>query len=195
MEIHQCFISPLAFDKNEGIVQELKEHILNNEPKKDTLIAKSIKHNLKESSFDFFNSNDIAVTTAVNYFTQCLKETVNQQMQENFNYEIAYVDSWFHIGEKYSTHEVHKHPNCSWCGIFYVDPGDINEGGSTIFMNPINMNFKDISNNFMDASIEVVPEVGKLVLFPSYLQHYQSLYTGDKKRIVMGFNIKILDRV
>ncbi len=62
-------------------------------------------------------------------------------------------------------------------------------------MNPINMNFKDISNNFMDASIEVVPEVGKLVLFPSYMQHYQALYIGDKKRIVVGFNMKILDRV
>ena len=195
MEIHQCFISPLVFDKNEGIVQELKEHILNNEPKKDTSIAKSIKHNLKESSFDFFNSNDIAVRTSVDYFIQCLKQTVNQQLQENCNYEIEFVDSWFHIGEKYSTHEVHKHPNCSWCGIFYVDPGDINKGGSTIFMNPINMNFKDISNNFMDASIEVVPEVGKLVLFPSYMQHYQALYIGDKKRIVVGFNMKILDRV
>lgn len=195
MEIHQCFISPLVFDKNEGIVQGLKEHILNNEPNKDTSIAKSIKHNLKESSFDFFNSNDIAVRTSVDYFIQCLKQTVNQQLQENCNYEIEFVDSWFHIGEKYSTHEVHKHPNCSWCGIFYVDPGDINKGGSTIFMNPINMNFKDISNNFMDASIEVVPEVGKLVLFPSYMQHYQALYTGDKKRIVVGFNMKILDRV
>lgn len=196
MEIHQCFTTLLVFDKNEGIVQGLKEHILNTEPQGiDSNIAGEIKHNLKESEFDFFSSNDIAVRTSVDYFTECLKQTVNQQLQENCNYEIEYVDSWFHIGEKYSIHEVHKHPNCSWCGIFYVDPGDINGGGSTMFLSPININFKDISSNSMDASIGVAPEAGKLVLFPSYLQHYQSLYTGDQKRIVVGFNMKILDRV
>ena len=27
------------------------------------------------------------------------------------------------------------------------------------------------------------------------VQHYQTLYTGDEKRIVIGFNMKILDRV
>lgn len=195
MESINFFQTPFVFDMNGDIVQGLKEHILNNEPNRDTLISKGIKHNLKESSFDFFNSDDIAVTTAVDYFTECLKRTVNQQLQENCDYEIEFVDSWFHIGDKYSTHEVHKHPNCSWCGIFYVDPGDINKGGNTIFMNPIVINFKDISNNFIDSSLEIVAQKGKLVLFPSYLQHYQSLYTGDEKRIVIGFNMKILDRV
>ena len=34
----------------------------------------------------------------------------------------------------------------------------------------------------------VNPEAGKLVLFPSYLQHYQSLYSGSKDRIVVAFN-------
>ena len=34
-------------------------------------------------------------------------------------------------------------------------------------------------------------ENGLLVLFPSYLQHYQSIYTGKKNRIVVAFNAQI----
>ena len=147
--------------------------------------------------FDFFNSNESIIQESVRWFGDCLVKTVSEFNNNILNgqYGVGFVDSWFHIGEKYSIHEVHRHPNCSWCGIFYVDPGDINGGGSTMFLSPININFKDISSNSMDGSIGVAPEAGKLILFPSYLQHYQSLYTGDQKRIVVGFNMKILDRV
>ena len=120
---------------------------------------------------------------------------MNDLYNGSFDYKISFNDSWYHISKKNSSHDAHNHRNCSWCGIFYVDPGDINKGGNTIFMNPIVINFKDISNNFIDSSLEIVAQKGKLVLFPSYLQHYQSLYTGDEKRIVIGFNMKILDRV
>ena len=44
----------------------------------------------------------------------------------------------------------------------------------------------------MFTSMKVIPENGKLVLFPSYLDHYQSLYTGDKERIVIGFNMTLV---
>ena len=38
---------------------------------------------------------------------------------------------------------------------------------------------------------QVKPENGLLILFPSYLQHYQSIYTGKKDRIVVAFNAQI----
>ena len=41
----------------------------------------------------------------------------------------------------------------------------------------------------MEARIK--PEDGLLVLFPSYLQHYQSLYIGAKDRIVIAFNAQV----
>ena len=193
MEIHQVFSTPLAYHKNEDIVDGLKNYILDNPPQGiDSNVAIQIKHNLKESSFDFFNSDHIIIKESMNYFANCLLETIGQIQNKNLDYGVGFIDSWCHIGKKYSSHEVHKHSNCSWCGIFYVDIGDVGSG-ETVFKNPIDSTFKDAGNNYAFTSLRVIPENGKLVLFPSYLDHYQSLYTGDKERIVIGFNMTLVE--
>ena len=42
-----------------------------------------------------------------------------------------------------------------------------------------------------ETAFAVKPEIGKLVIFPSYLSHFQSLYTGSKDRIVVAFNCRV----
>ena len=194
MRIDQAFCTPLVYHKNEDIVDGLKKYILDNQPQGvDSNVAAYAKHNLKESRFDFFNSNESIIQESVRWFGDCLVKTVSEFNNNILNgqYGVGFVDSWFHIGKKYSSHDVHNHGNCSWCGIFYVDGGDISNGGETIFRNPVTPNFTDCGNNYVFTSIRVMPEKGKLVLFPSYLDHYQSLYTGDKDRIVVGFNMTL----
>ena len=39
----------------------------------------------------------------------------------------------------------------------------------------------------------VKPKDGMLVLFPSYLIHYQALYTGMQDRVVIAFNSSVTD--
>ena len=194
MRVDQVFSTPLVYHKNEGIVDGLKKYILDNQPQGvDSNVAAYAKHNLKESRFDFFNSNESIIQESMRWFGDCLVQTISEFNNNILNgqYGVGFTDSWFHIGKKYSSHEVHNHGNCSWCGIFYVDGGDISNGGETIFRNPVTPNFTDCGNNYVFTSIKVVPENGKLVLFPSYLDHYQSLYTGDKDRIVVGFNMTL----
>ena len=194
MKIDQVFSTPLAYHKNESIVDGLKKDILDNQPQGvDSNVAAYAKHNLKESRFDFFNSNESIIQESMRWFGDCLVKTVSEFNNNILNgqYGVGFVDSWFHIGKKYSSHDVHNHGNCSWCGIFYVDSGEVDKGGETIFRNPINTTFTDCGNNYVFTSIRVIPENGKLVLFPSYLDHYQSLYTGDKDRIVIGFNMTL----
>ena len=194
MKIDQVFSTPLAYHKNESIVDGLKKYILDNQPQGvDSNVAAYAKHNLKESRFDFFNSNESIIQESMRWFGDCLVKTVSEFNNNILNgqYGVGFVDSWFHIGKKYSSHDVHNHGNCSWCGIFYVDSGEVDKGGETIFRNPVTSNFTDCGNNYVFTSIRVIPENGKLVLFPSYLDHYQSLYTGDKERIVIGFNMTL----
>jgi len=194
MKIDQVFSTPLAYHKNESIVDGLKKYILDNQPQGvDSNVAAYAKHNLKESRFDFFNSNESIIQESMRWFGDCLVKTVSEFNNNILNgqYGVGFVDSWFHIGKKYSSHDVHNHGNCSWCGIFYVDSGEVDKGGETIFRNPVTSNFTDCGNNYVFTSIRVIPENGKLVLFPSYLDHYQSLYTGDKDRIVIGFNMTL----
>ncbi len=200
MRIDQAFCTPLVYHKNEDIVDGLKKYILDNQPQGvDSNVGADIKHNLKESRFDFFNSNESIIQESIRWFGNCLVETVThfdnyyreKHLVLNGKYGVGFVDSWFHIGKKYSVHEVHNHGNCSWCGIFYVDVGDVGSG-ETVFRNPITSTFTDCGNSYMFTSMKVIPENGKLVLFPSYLDHYQSLYTGDKDRIVIGFNMTLV---
>ena len=39
--------------------------------------------------------------------------------------------------------------------------------------------------------VRIKPEDGMLVVFPSYLNHYQALYEGVEDRIVVAFNSTI----
>ena len=44
------------------------------------------------------------------------------------------------------------------------------------------------------SQYRVKAEDGKLILFPSFLTHYQSLYEGTKDRIVIAFNASVFKR-
>ena len=43
------------------------------------------------------------------------------------------------------------------------------------------------------SSVRVKPKDGMLVLFPSYLIHYQAPYKGTQDRIVIAFNCSVTD--
>ena len=63
------------------------------------------------------------------------KRTVNQIQMEKYGYNIRFNESWYHITKINGMHEPHIHPNCSWCGVLYVQSGD--EGSDTVFENYI----------------------------------------------------------
>lgn len=191
------FITSLFEFKNTKIANALKKYILEDPVTGiESNIAPSIKHNLDESPFDLFNDslNETIIETK-KYINRCLKDSLNNLRHKNDDYMIGYASSWYHISRKNSSHGVHSHPNCSWCGIFYIDPGDEGNGGETHFINPLKAQYCDEGTLHKEqSSIEIIPTVGKLILFPSYLEHYQSLYTGNKERIVVAFNC-IIDQV
>ena len=154
--------------------------------------ATHIKKNLIESKFDLFSKNNIAIEKTKNFVGNSIVELINSLHSENSNYQIKFVDSWFHIGKTNSVHEIHAHGNCSWCGIYFIQSGS-KGSGETVFSNPASSSYLDDGNRYLDQQMEarIKPEDGLLVLFPSYLQHYQSLYIGAKDRIVIAFNAQV----
>ena len=81
---------------------------------------------------------------------------------ENNNYKVGITESWYHIGRKNSSHDAHIHSNCSWCGIFYIDPGDLNSGGETFFNHPIQSTFSDtMTIHKEETAFAVKPEIGR----------------------------------
>ena len=192
------FSTPFAFYFNDNLTAGLKDYIL--EQSVDGIesgVATSIKHGIIESDFNLVNKNDSRIKDVFNWISDKICMTVNTVNGKQDCLQVGIRESWYHITKTNGMHNAHIHTGCSWCGIYYVDAGDEGSGGETVFINPIVSTFKDVGTNYYSnmAQLHITPQQGKLVLFPSYLTHYQSPYTGSKDRIVIAFNstVRIAD--
>ncbi len=157
-------------------------------------VAIEIKHNLTESNFEFLDKDLHILNDMKAWIYECLKKTINSIQQEKVDYKTSMAGSWYHITKTNGLHEPHYHANCSWCGIYYVQSGD-NDSGHTVFENPARSTYVDRGNLYLNnmSTVRVKPRDGMLVLFPSYLSHYQALYTGTQDRVVIAFNSSVTD--
>ncbi len=113
---------------------------------------------------------------------------------------------WFQIQNGAAFHDIHTHGNCSWSGVYYVqiDPpaqrqrhpelGTLN--GATRFYSPmfplLGGAHIDMGNAFLQqATLDVTPNEGDLVLFPAFLPHKAMPYAGERDRIIVSFNAQI----
>lgn len=120
--------------------------------------------------------------------------------------QLELMGVWFQIQNGATFHDVHTHGNCSWSGVYYVqiDPpaqraqhpdfGALN--GATRFYSPmfplLGGAHIDLGNAFLQqATMDVKPQEGELVLFPSFLPHKAMPYVGERDRIVVSFNAQI----
>tara|TARA_Y100001970_G_scaffold292665_1_gene434996 strand:+ start:90 stop:695 length:606 start_codon:yes stop_codon:yes gene_type:complete len=193
---NSLFSTPLFEFNNLALANELRSYLTSLEIDGiESRVAEHVKHNMSESKFNLFNSNEKIIKTTRAYIASCIKDLLNNLTSRDDDYKIVFSESWYHVGGKNSSHDLHAHINCSWCGIYYIDSGDHNKGGQTFFCNPIFSNFLDLGTlHHNDTEHIVTPEDGKLILFPSYLKHFQSLYTGEKERIVIAFNSSIIEK-
>lgn len=191
-KITPFWATPIADYVNPELAQELKQYVLKQDAQGiESGVAEFIKHNLTESKFDFFHSKEPVIHETIKWISECMKATLNTIHGSEENYQIGFNETWYHITRTNGMHDTHKHPNCSWCGVFYLDPGD-GEDGWTSFVTPIDSTYLDYGNRFLnDTALIMKPKEGLLILFPSYLAHGQKLYTGKKDRIVVAFNMTV----
>ena len=193
--VHACFQTPMAYYYNTDLTDDLKSYIYSLEGKGvESNIAIQIKHNLVESKFDLFSHESDIIQKTTQWIGSCIKETVNHIQMEKYGYHMTFNESWYHITKTNGMHEPHIHPSCSWCGIYYVQSGD-DDSGHTVFENPARSTYVDRGNLYLNniSTLRIKPKDGMLVLFPSYLSHYQAMYKGTEDRIVIAFNSSITD--
>lgn len=103
---------------------------------------------------------------------------------------------WSNTHYNGSKHQPHVHPNSFLSGVLYVST-DLNakEKGNIFFCDPRpakDMVHADYITDsiFSDRDIWIEPRLGRLVLFPSWLQHGTHEYVTDSKlpRISIAFN-------
>lgn len=165
----------------------------------DSQVAITAKHQLFESKLDYleavhpetmelrrlFEELVVAVATDVNH----------EYWPKDTEAEANIIESWYHITQNGGYHDVHSHPNCSWCGIYYLEPGDADfdqKNGINRFYDPrINAaHYTDAGSAYLgnQGVWDFSPIEGQVVIFPSYLKHSALPYFGSKDRVVIAFN-------
>ena len=163
-------------------------------------VAPGAKRGLYESGFDFVTIPDPAVEALSHWIKDCLFKSAANANREywpagaNINIEIH--ESWCHITRDGGYHDMHTHPGSSWSAIYYLDTGDMDAASK----NGLNRFFCPYNNMYIDAgtawtsrnsSIDITPQEGMLIVFPSFIPHNALTYRGKKERYVISVNSKV----
>ena len=120
-------------------------------------------------------------------------EEIMKRLTESHGYKYKGLDnSWFNIQKPNTILYEHTHPCSLLSGALYLQ---VNEFTTPLsFRNPNPYVFFGAYKNFNDSNFTtyaIKPEIGSLIVFPSWLQHFVG--QNDKEtidRIVLSFNTK-----
>lgn len=142
-----------------------------------------------KTNFNYNGSNHVLNGTETNkIFTNKCNEFLHLLHNDSI---IKIKESWFNISDKRDFQHFHIHDNYDVSGVYFFQT-DGNDG-DLVFNNPslINRYHKLTAN--IEPKVNYKPETGKLILFPSFLEHGVFHNTSENKRISFAFNAKIYD--
>ena len=142
----------------------------------------------------FFNINESEpVKKLISSFTKSLPEIMTEYMGWRINKDkITILDMWSVVNKKNTFNVQHSHPNSLLSAAYYVKAKK--NSGNIKFFDPKEMKtmYHPPIQKFNEISAEIIkiePEEGKLLLFPSYLNHAVEDNLSDEDRIVISFNL------
>lgn len=203
INLWQTQMFALNYPDHEAIKSDLLKAIYANQEQQTVAVESEVaidaKHGLYESKLDFLTQPIPAVRNLREFVEEMLgtvATAVNQEFWPPGSIGKAQItESWYHITQNGGYHDAHSHPNCSWCGIYYVDAGDceiVTRNGSNRFYDP-----RFCADQYLDAGTAYInsngfwdfqPTEGQMVIFPSYLKHSALPYFGQQDRVIVAFN-------
>ena len=147
----------------------------------------------------------------VSFIADALQKTIAQANSGvwptgRMRLQLQIVGCWFQIQNGMAFHDVHTHGNCSWSGVYYVQCDSTEQrkkhltlgamNGVTRFYGPytdwLSGAHMDIGNAYLQKNtLDIEPEAGKLVVFPSYWPRKAMPYEGEADRIIVSFNAQV----
>lgn len=201
-----AWTSPLFVTTNpdhEFLKDDLLSYIYKDQENQESPIASQVaitaKHQLFESKLNFLEAENAAVMEIRRMFEEVVSAIATEVNAPYWPAEsegdATIIESWYHVTKDGGYHDIHSHPNCSWCGIYYLEPGECELGsrnGVNRFYDPrINADhYSDVGTAYLGEQgfWDFEPVEGQLVIFPSYLKHSALPYFGEKDRVVIAFN-------
>lgn len=127
---------------------------------------------------------DAAFTSTI-FYNECKKFLHSIDLDST----ISIKESWFNISEKGDFQHFHIHDNYDISGVYFFKTNE--EDGDLVFNHPSLVNRYHKLTTSLASKINYKPKVGKLVLFPSFLEHGVFHNTSDNTRITFAFNAKL----
>jgi len=170
-----------SFIPDQQLIEKLIDEI-KSLSKSNNSLNTIIRGSDKSLNYSFYNKD------LFSYFNKGLSEVKSLQYQGDFDFVIT--ECWATKTDKFQKHHVHTHPNSIISGIIYLT--DHPEATTEFYLsNPWHWTDQFLrigkENSRMHiASIE--PSVGKIVFFPSNLQHSTKPNLSSASRYTISFN-------
>lgn len=196
-DVTQMFFVPMLnylWPESDALNSELRQHILAQEE----VSPGQSKTNIGgwQSTEDFQKWTGDAGQTLIERAVALVNHATAQLFQhygasEEISWKLAI---WANINRRGQYNQLHIHPGATWSGVYYVDAGDRAadqpHNGSLSFISPNLAAAASFFPKSLPNRIAVAPETGRMVLFPSYLQHLVHPYWGERPRISVAFNVQ-----
>jgi uncharacterized protein (TIGR02466 family) len=190
MTTNNCFGTPIYVEDLEGVqlalVQSEIARVIDTVPQQAFPWAES-----GNTSFSFEGCNDLQ-HYQLDHLTRAIFGGVGSMLKHigyPLNTEWNLCDSWFNWYGKGDFMFEHIHPERRISGCYYY--ASTGSDGELKFKNPNPLMQNQLwpADQLRDQDFRVQPQVGRLVLFPSWLTHRVGINTSTETRISIAFNI------
>lgn len=142
-------------------------------------------HKISSSQF----KDDLIKTHNLQVFKQTIDKHIRTYCQElGFAYRDYDTRSWMTAFSKGEYAHIHTHPRVDMSGVYYYKTNE--KDGNFFFESPIECGKDSLCYGNFNSRWTHRPVVGKIMLFPYYINHGVTTNTTDSVRHSIAFNIK-----
>ena len=146
---------------------------------------------------DNFNLNDEEPKAFLNGAKLIIKKAIDDMQWDLENLISRVTNMWSIINPKNSSNLRHIHPNCFLSSAYYIKAPK--NCGNLIFHDPRSAaTYRTAKttkiNELNNDEYTIIPQEGLLVLFPSYLHHSVGINGSNEDRIIISFNIDLIEK-
>lgn len=143
-----------------------------------------------QTSFQYNNYDGTNVLKKCPTLNKIIEQHINMFADDlDFDFrDVIITQSWINITEKNQFQHFHSHPPFDVSGVFYYSAIGDGTDGEIVFKHP---SLAASNSKILDSvgnKVKYKAEKGKLLLFPSFLEHAVNLNLTNHKRISLTFN-------
>ena len=103
-------------------------------------------------------------------------------------FELVSGGMWANVSGQHASNRVHIHPSCNWSFVYYVKTPK--NCGDLIFVDPriqAHIMYMPLKNQH-ERDVRYTPIEGRLIIFPSWLQHEVKINQSKHERVSVSGN-------